>query len=66
MQPKYQGFSPLGILLGLCAVVLAFGIGVLFDLGRGATFFVLVGTGLVLFVGAAWRSNPGSRCDRPP
>ena len=61
MSPKYQGFSPLGVLLGLCAVLLTFATGLLFDLNRGALFFALIAWALVLFVGAAWlrRRSPG-------
>lgn len=54
VRPKYQGFSPLDVLLCLCAVPLAFGTGLVFDLNRGAIFFVLIGWGLVLLIGAAW------------
>ena len=54
MSPKDQGFSLLGVLLGVCAILLTFGTAWLLDLNRGATFFALIGWGLALFVGAAW------------
>jgi hypothetical protein len=54
MTTKYQGFSPIGVLLGFCTIVLTFATAWFFELNRGAIFFTLIGWVIVLFGGTAW------------